>query len=253
MPRKMRYNRRRRRRPLGRRRRLRNANRIIRMPNSNKMVMPQRLRTKFSCSLNGYIAIGATSFRMYNVRLNGCTSPYDVGATGGSTVWENPFLTLSTLKPTGFTQLCNASMYTLYRVYGSSFEIQLQPESVTDTCYVCVTPSTSVSVPATYAFAQTQPYTKTKTFSAGKSQGRDRLKSYISVRKLIGLSKRAVVDDVALVYSAIYNTNPSDELFWVVNYQQADNAVSSAVVPYTVNVVFYVELHGLARAQLSET
>lgn len=229
--------------------------RLLVTPSGTNMPLPQRLKTKFTCALNGVFASGGVAQRLYNIKLNGLLTPFNPSTSGGSIAWEGPFVPLANIDPAGLSILSNAVTYTQYRCFGSAVKITVLPESLSDVSYISITPSTTISLPATYSNAIAQPYTKQKTFSSSKNMGSGNsewLTNYISVSRLMGVPPRAVQDDVSLVYSAIWNADPSDIMYWVVNFCQSDNVAPSAVTPYTVVVTYYVELFGLATASLPQ-
>lgn len=230
------------------------GSRMLMTPSGTNMPLPQRLRSKFTTALNGVFTSGGTAQRLYNVKLNGLITPFNPATGGGSIAWEGPFVPLANIDPTGLSILLNATAYTQYRVLASSIKMSVLPESISDNTYITITPSTTISLPATYSNGITQPYTKQKTFSCNKYSGGsgEWLSHYIAVSKLMGVNYRSVQDDVSLVYNAIYNADPSDIMYWVINFCQSDNVAPGAAIPYTVIVTHYVELFGFATASLPE-
>lgn len=226
--------------------------RVLKGSSGLNMPLPQRLKTKFTAMVNGVCAAAGTAQRLYNIRMNGLVGPFNVTPTGTGIALEGPFIPLANIDAAGFLSLCNGSMYTQYRVFGSSIALQFQPEAFNDIVYVSVTPSTTVNLPLNYSLAISEPYTKSRTFAEAASSSNTWLKNYMTVSKLIGVTPRAVQDDISTSYNAVFNNNPLDEMFWVINWCQTDNIPPAQPCAYTIKVTYYVELFAIANASLSQ-
>jgi len=228
------------------------GSRMLMTPSGTNMPLPQRLRSKFTTALNGVFTSGGTAQRLYNVKLNGLITVQSATG-GGSIAWEGPFVPLANIDPTGLSILLNATAYTQYRVLASSIKMSVLPESISDNTYITIThqlQSHSQQLTLTELpnrILSRRPSPVTNTLEAGEW-----LSHYIAVSKLMGVNYRSVQDDVSLVYNAIYNADPSDIMYWVINFCQSDNVAPGAAIPYTVIVTHYVELFGFATASLPE-
>lgn len=215
----------------------------------SQMPFPPRYRTKFVTEFMGSNAAGnyAANAR-YFISLNSCYLPMNSGG------WPNTLPAIATLAPTGYSSILNANLYQSARVYGSKVEIEFLPQALTDTLLVTLTPSQTSSNPASAAVAQQQPYTKKMFFSSSKTNGKNnKLVNYITQHKFLGVSKRAIEDDLSGNYIQAYDAEPVNRLFWVINVITPDVTVTVAPVEFRVKVTYYVECFGATTATLLET
>jgi len=148
-------------------------------------------------------------------------------------------------------------MYSTWVVYSAIFEIDVTPQSVTDSVVVTVTPSQSAGVPASVGVAAGRPFTRQMTFASGRTyKQRDfPLFQRFSAWKLLGIPKYLYTNDTSGNFvggvSSGVPTNPPVNLPWVVNCETGDNAVLGFPLEVRVRVTYFVKLYGLESAALA--
>lgn len=132
-----------------------------------------------------------------------------------------------------------SQFYNRYRVYASKISVQARSlNTAQDVCMVVVPSITGPTL--NYEDAIARPYsahTMLPTFAAGYFK---MLKSYISVRKLAGLSK-ATMQDQDL--SAACNANPTKTTLWQIYFAAINDPTAALNVVYTVKLTYYAEFY----------
>lgn len=214
---------------------------------SNSMLpLPPRYRCKLHSAIIAYEAAGVASGH-YSIRLNGAYLPWDTAGTD----LPNANPAVATTNFAGYTQLCNLNTYARCRVFGSKITVEMMPQSILDGVILTITPSDSVSAPATSAIAQAQPFTKTCTVYSGK--GKTSLTNYCSQSKLLGVSSRAIQDDLSGNFAHLYNTAPAVPLYWNINWAVPDTVVSAQPMEMRVRLTHYVEFYSLQNDTIVQT
>lgn len=216
--------------------------------------MPAIFYTRFTASGSFYTGSGAaTGDYNWSFNLNSIAKPFSSVTTG--VTWNN--LTPSTYECPGATSLLSATMYSTWVVYSAMFEIDVTPQSVTDSVVVTVTPSQSAGVPASVGVAAGRPFTRQMTFASGRTyKQRDfPLFQRFSAWKLLGIPKYLYTNDTSGNFvggvSSGVPTNPPVNLPWVVNCETGDNAVLGFPLEVRVRVTYFVKLYGLESAALA--
>lgn len=214
-----------------------------------KCPMPERIRTKFTAALQGYVAAGV-GFQTYNVFLNRPTFPFSVGSAGGITAFPNPDNPIATLNPTYWSYLYTANSYQSYRVISSSLKVQLKTFSILDAIWCCVTPCGNyANLPASVQVAQAQPRCKWKLFD---TYGTNMIRNQVKYHELLGVSESAIIDDLSGNYTGRATAAPSTLAGWIINWETAGSAVTANQIGYDVEVSYYVELWNLNYGGLVE-
>jgi len=234
----------------------RNANLTLRFAPSMgcHTPLPQVFFTRFTASGSCYTASGAaTGDYTWNFKLNSIAKPFQNVTTG--LTWNN--LTPSTYEMPGVTSLLSTTMYSDYVVYGAMIEVDITPQSVTDSVICTVTPSQSSSSPSSVGAAAGHPFTRQATFASGRTlKQRDfPLFQRFSTWKLLGLPKYLYMNDVSGNFvggqSSGVPTDPPVTSPWVMNVETGDNAILSQSLELRFRVTYFVRLYGLETALLS--
>ena len=208
--------------------------------------IPSRFRTKLTAAIYGYEAAGITNSQ-YAVNLNSIYQPFNGGT------WTNALPAIATLQPTGFASFLNVNFYRKFRVYGSKIEIEFLPQALTDTVECVITPAISGVAPVNTANAMAQPFSKSSLFSSSKQNiFNGKLKNYMTVHQLLGVSKTAVENDLSGQLNGAYNADPVLLYNWYVTYTTPDNAVTAVALEYRCKVTWYVEMFQPAYANFLE-
>lgn len=201
---------------------------------------PARFRTVFTSYITGSIlAADAIAAGRYYVSLNGPQLPWSGGG------WPHVLTSnLTTLNPLGYSTMLNANMYLAGRCYASSISVEFLPQALTDTIECTVTPSYANGTPATVDVAMASPFTKQQFFSSSKSNSKNSgpIKNYQTVHRQLGVSKRAVEDDLSGQLNFAVNGDPTRQFYWVVNWAAPDAANLAAACEYRCKVRYYVEM-----------
>jgi len=221
----------------------------------NHTPLPQVFFTRFTASGSCYTASGAaTGDYTWNFKLNSISKPF-ANVTVGLT-WNN--LTPATYEMPGVTSLVSTTMYTTYVVYGAMIEVDITPQSVTDSVICAITPSQTSSSPSSVGAAAGRPFTRQATFASGRTlKSRDfPLFQRFSAWKLLGITKPFYVNDTSGNFvggeSSGVPTDPPVNLPWVVNVETGDNAVLSQSLELRFRLTYFVKLYGLETSILAE-
>jgi len=171
---------------------------------------------------------------------------------GGGT-WSNALPSIATLQPAGFASFMNVNFYRRFRVYGSKITIEFLPQALTDTVQVVITPAISGVAPVNTANAMSQPFSKSSMFSSSKQNIKNgNLSNYMTIHKLLGVSKSAVENDLSGQLNGLYNADPALLYNWYVTFATPDNAVTAQPLEYRCTVTWYVEMFQPAYANFLE-
>lgn len=213
----------RRRRPIRRKRRQRKRNN----PSSVIVRGPYICPDRYFCKL------------VYNDTLivNPGVSVYSYLFRGNSLYDPDAVVTPGT-QPLGFDQLTN--LYQRYTVMGAKFSVTALPTSTTGNADQQLTILANHStVPFTdQDLISQQPYAKTRFIGNGNT-GPVTLSAYYSSAKILGVSKRRILDDD--IYSAIYNTNPSTQ--WYIHVFQSDLSGDNTLGTIKIKITYYCKLY----------
>ncbi len=191
----------------------------------------------------GYTSSGAGtgdySFPWY---FNSPLTPWNTGLLSGITF--NNF-TVATFSATGFPQLCNLNTYQSFRVLGSSAQVDIMPQSVTDSVVAVLCPGTNAGV--NVAGLLGQRFAKRQVFGSNRSapsRGRG-LTSSFSTAAVLGVPGNAIHYDLSGAYDGVYNTQPLNLIYWTVAIETGDNAILGNPLEITIRTVYDVELFNL--------
>jgi len=206
---------------------------------------PPRYRTSVTTALRGYINSGTGAVTWY-CKMNSAHLPF----VGGG--WPNALPVVTTLKPTGFPQVCNATFYTLFRVLKSKIRIQVSPGDAADSVQVTVTPSGSSSEPASAAIAMGQRRTKWKQVQIGTPMSSQTVTNEVSQADFLGVPDSAIENDLSGDFIGSYNSDPAVTMFWVVNWTPDNAGVSSTVCSLSIILEQEIEFFGETAASQPE-
>jgi hypothetical protein len=170
------------------------------------------------------IAITSTSGAVAQnvLRHNGLL---DVDVTGGAT------------QPEGFDEWM--TMYDRFRVVASKLKLKSASSGTTNLngSFICVlTPSTSATVYATIADAESAPFAISKMYSFGGNPLT--MSKYLSVSTLVGISPQAVLAEQS--YSGTVGADPGDPTYWHLTFQAMDAATTTSAYLF-VEIEFLVD------------
>lgn len=219
--------------------------------NVKQAPVPSRYRCNFMTQFYGYVAAGATG-GTYTANVNGLYGPV-VGS------WPNSTPSAATLQPTGYTSLLNINLYNQYRVYGSSILVEFLPESLVDTIQVVIVPS-MINYFGSYGtgYLMGQEHAKSGLMSASKDdhnskKGGSELRNSITMHKLLGVSPKAIEDDLSGKFVSSYNNNPSNTALWGVSWVTPDGSALSANCKYRVTLIHHTECYQPYNIHMLET
>jgi len=219
------------------------ADKIVFLPPgvSKAFPMPGIYETRFSSSIFGYTSTSTGSGDYsWNFSMNNLYHPWNTSYTTGLTPSGVSF---STLAPAYFSTLCSSALYQNYRVLDCSIFIDLVPQSVLDsvTCSVVVTNNAGPLVSS----VMNQRGAKTMDFLSGRTPKSGGLVARTSVAKFLGVSDRAIKDDLSYNYCGTYNSAPAKQLYWLVAIETADNSTLTQPVEVRIRLEWHVELFAL--------
>lgn len=231
-----------------------------------QLPLPPKYRTKFTAKFFGSVpAAAGSASRTWLVNFNDPSLPFaytGTGTFGASTnLFDAPSIANNTLNPTGFTTLWNTNMYQAARVYSSSIALEMIPSALADTVEAYIMPISAIPaagfvVGTSNYMALSQPLTKSQIFSSSKTnniKNKGQLVNYCSQHKLLGVSKRAIEDDLSGNYEidlANNTPNPLVPTYWQLGYDTLNKADLATFLDYRISVTYYVELYSLNVGQL---
>lgn len=213
----------------------------------HQMPFPPRFRTKMTCAIYGSIAAGVNT-ATFTSKLNSCLLPF----AGGT--WTGASPAIATLNPAGFSAICNQNYYTSFRVYSSKILVEFLPQALADTIQIVIVPSISTGG-SVFAVSLEQPYAKSMFMSSSKQNSArgSALTNYITVHKFMGVSKRAIEDDLSNKFNGFFNAQPGTLLEWVVEFVTPDAVVTVTPLEYRAVMTYYVEFYNAVNSTFVET
>jgi len=202
--------------------------------------LPMTLLTRFTASGYFFTGIGTgTGDYNWTFPLNYCLHPFAAVTTG--VTWGG--LTPSTYNAIGYDTLLNGSLYTRCLVYDTLLELDIIPQSVTDSVFLTCTPSDQSGAPSSVIGAQPLPFTKQMTFASGRTSrfGDFPFKYRFSGHKLAGLPN-TLYDANLANFNHFYNGNPGVPYYLVVNVETGDDSTLTAPLEIRVRQTFWVKL-----------
>lgn len=202
---------------------------VIKQPSG----LPDRLfvRLKYVEFLTFSQAAGALSANVY--RGNDLFDP-DFTGTGGQPYFLNQW----------------GAFYSNFFVHGSSIDFQVQGGGGSwNNLTFGITPApTSTSFGGSgQELIMEQPYSRYKALQMGAlGIGQNRMKSYMSTRKILGLHKATAL---GIQYAGTTSSSPSAQWFWFAWMFAPDN--NTIAVQATVKLTYYVEFYNRLRPAVS--
>lgn len=186
---------------------------------SMKQPLPECYHTRFVMANSGYVA-SAASVQNITTVMNSLTKAFD-GASILADGYNIPNPTITPITdqvPTGLLYLMpltGVGPYTKYTVMSSFIKITCRTTDPNDVVQlVCIPLSEAVTLDiATIsgdALAQ-QPKSKVITITGDKG---GILKAKCDIANYLGVSKRALKDDLSGNYDGAWNNSPANKLFW---------------------------------------
>lgn len=197
-------------------------------------------------SVEGYVAPGTGDQRYFCVMNTGIT-PFNGGG------WTNSTPAIATVKPTGWSNICNVQMYETFRITASRISVTFAPEAQVDSVNVTVTPSFLNSQPASTALAIGQAFTRNALIVEGQPRSSNTVVNKVSLSMLLGVSEKAIQDDLSARFYGGYNTNPSILAYWVINFNVVNGTVTINNLPWVIELEQEVEFFGDATADNIQT
>jgi len=183
--------------------------------------------------------------------MNGLYQPF-AGMTTGLT-WGS--ITPATYVPTGYNVLFNASgyLYTQWIVTETLVELDITPQSVTDSVVASLTASTVANVPGTVGIALSKPFTKQMTFASGRvyKLGEYPFKYRIKTSEFLGIANMVYMNDTSGVFVGSIAENPTVSYPLVLNVETGDNSVLSQPLEIRIRQTFWVKCYGLSTETIN--
>lgn len=212
----------------------------------NSIPLPPRYRTKVIAAGYAYTSSAAGSGTYdFTFDLNTPNTVFNFLNSG--LTWLG--LTTANYEPAGFTQLCNVNLYQGYHVYANSLELEIMPQSVTDSCVCVIMPSHSSTSPTSVASSLAQPFAKSYTVTTGRLA---RMKHYVDIPKFLGITRQAYLNDQSGAFYGAYNAGPTADMFWKIFINTGDNAILSNPLEIRVKMTMYIEFCNLTNGTLTE-
>lgn len=212
---------------------------------SSKQPLPDCYHTRFIMANSGYIASG-TSVQNITTVMNTLTKAFD----GNSILVDgynipNPTITpITDQVPTGLIYLMpltGVGPYTKYTVMSSFIKITVRTTNSSDVVQLVCVPL-SESVPCDIAsisgdnLAQ-QPKSKVLMITGDKGGV---LKHKCDIANYLGVSKRALKDDLSGTYDGAWNNAPANKLFWGIKLVSKTGAALAGNVTIDIKQWFNV-------------
>lgn len=125
-----------------------------------------------------------------------------------------------------------AAMYQNYRCYGSTIRMTILntgSNAATGTIIFCIVPTTSTSTIADIDNSLSIKYSK-RLFYDSQGTSKNVGKSHMTIEKLFGVSHSTVQNEDD--YQALISADPTNQIYWHVLAQPADQATTSTVIFY---------------------
>jgi len=215
-------------------------------PAGLQLPVPQQFWTKFVAAGSFYTGSGAGTGD-YNLNFNANSPYFPFAAVTSGVTWNG--ITVASFSATGYGTLMKSTYYTLALTYASLFEINITPQSVTDSVICVVTPSLISGSPGNVGVAAGKPWSKVQNFSSGRVNrlGDYPFKHHVHWPTYFGISPREFENDTSGFYVGSYNSNPSLNFPWVVNIETGDNAVLSNPLEISVRITYWTKCYGLSN------
>jgi hypothetical protein len=157
----------------------------------------------------------------------------------------------ATVQPEGFSAICSATApYHSYRVHGSRISVTFNPTSTADNLFASINA------------AQTGTNSTTTIWTSSQSPFSSRLGTFTSIQQakpivkalrtshVYGQPESAVTADDG--YGASYNTSPTNEWCYVVQWQVVDNTVTNSVMGIRIEMMYDIEFYAPASGGLPD-
>jgi hypothetical protein len=218
------------------------------------MVVPPTFRTTLGIDFFGYYASGQNKVTT-EISANSLHLPFNstLVATNGTHITATPYTgsVYTTMQPQGFSNLCgSAAPYINYRVLGSKISYNLIPIDEADTIVATINQaSTGEQWNTSVWTGAVAPYAAhTRIFTTSEC---DRpIVQKFSSSEAFGVPETAIRSDVN--YAGSYNTSPSNEWSWVINFQTI-NTSSTQYIGVFVTIEYDVEFFNPATGGLNDT
>lgn len=212
--------------------------------NPKSIPFPSRYRCRLETNIYGYIpaatAPGSAGVT-YTALLNQAYQPYN-----STSIPPNSNPVANTVNPTGYSSFANANLYTNVRVLSSRIKVEFLPESLLDTIQVVLVPT--VGAPGRNVSDWiNQPFAVQGLMSSSKDdhnsrRGGSELISSMTQHKLLGVSPRAIMDDLSGNYIHVYNSSTPVPMFWQIGWTTPDGSATVANIKYRFILEHYVEM-----------
>jgi hypothetical protein len=226
--------------------------------NSNHHVLPPCYRTKFMVNFSGSLPSGTAANGYFAVSGNSLHTPFNstlsasIGTVNSFSASGYGGESYSTVQPAGFSTLCGTTQpYFAYRVVSSKIKVKFVPLNVQDTTLVNVGTVLKNQNATTTIWTATDCPNSSKTQQFSVYQKPTDVTNSRSTAEVHGIQPRAVRDE--LNFTALYNATPYYEWCWVINFQQVNNAVSTAIMGLSITVEYDVELLQPSTGDLPDT
>lgn len=219
---------------------------LVYTPGPDRVPFPPNFVTEYWCEADYRIPTATTGSTQGSPKLNSLMLPFSPG--GSSAFPSYTYLSSvseATLNPTGWSTLCNGSLYQNYKVTWAEIKVKVTPTLTTDNVTVVVVPSDNPSFPINAYVARTQRYARVAAFNASKADQGVTPDGWLTISfnpyDLMGFTSLEGKADVSLG-ATDYADDPSRLLQWVVFVQTVDGDAFNAPA------LFQVKMHW--RAQL---
>lgn len=211
---------------------------------------PPRYRCKFTTGFMGSTGSGVVNHYIFSAKMNSLHVPFNGGGwTGG--IFPGT-ATLNTLQPVGFSNMCSATApYNSFRVFASKCQVRILPVGdSTQIVNMVLIPHVTGGGPNDLAAALEHPFSKARLFNQFQSTDNNVINNFITTHRLLGVTKRALADDISARLTGDFSTDPSLLCKWALYLESPDGLVLEEM-DYVVTIEYYVELFIQVTSQLT--
>ncbi len=225
-------------------------------PNSYNLPIPRRFRTTFVCEADFQIPMATAAVSSGVVCINDLRLPFYYGGSAGfpSYTFLGPGSGVNSLRPTGFSTICTANLYSYYKILRSRLMVRWNGATIGDSVSCVVLPIVDIISPTDIYTARTFPYAKQCTFSTAKGNtntNRDGwLVCSINPRNLSGFTPTEWAADWA-DFTGTAVTPPSIQFVWKVFLATNDAGVTAGDNSIQFRLISDVELFSIQKMPLT--
>jgi len=200
-------------------------------------IVADRYLTKMSVSWFGQLAATTSAALAPTIYGNSLYQPLNTGVPINTTITATQGSTIAR-EPMGYAAL--SALYNSYKIRGSRIKVTMCPTNGADNSLLTVVPVQSTLAVTTPQILMNQRYARWRMCTSTNNVKQNTVVHYMSSNEALGMTKRQFEDQLPVAVGAA----PANQLdwFWEIVYTTQSGAVNNAVIGFTVEVDYYVEL-----------